>query len=111
MPTMPKMADTQGYPKRPVRIGVGFPAGGPNAILAGLIAQWLSKRLGQPFLVDTQPGRGGNAGTERVVRAPADGYTLLLTGPANAISTSLYPNLGFNFLHDIAPVAGVTREA
>jgi tripartite-type tricarboxylate transporter receptor subunit TctC len=111
MPTVPKVADAQSYPERPVRIVVGFPAGGPNAILGGLIAQWLSRRLGQPFLVETQPGRGGNVGTESVVRAPADGYTLLLTGPANAISASLYPNLGFNFLRDIAPVAGVTREA
>ena len=93
-----------------MRLVVGFPAGGPNDILGRLIAQWLSDRLGQPFVVENQPGGSGNIATETVVRAPADGYTLLLVGPANAISASLYPNLGFNFLRDIAPVAGITRE-
>ena len=89
---------------------VGFPAGGPNDILARLIAQWLSDRLGRPFVVENRPGASGNIATEAVVRAPADGYTLLLVGPANAIGASLYANLSFNFLRDIAPVAGITRE-
>jgi tripartite-type tricarboxylate transporter receptor subunit TctC len=103
------MAET--YPARAIRLVVGFPAGGPNDILGRLIAGWLTQRLGQPFTVENRPGRSGNVGTEIVVRAPADGYTALLCGPANAISGSLYPNLGFNFLRDIAPVAGITREA
>jgi tripartite-type tricarboxylate transporter receptor subunit TctC len=110
LPTLSRIARAQAYPARPVRIVVGFPPGGPNGILAGHVAQWLSERLGQPFLVENRPGRGGNIGTEMVVRAPADGYTLLLCGPANAISASLYPDLGFNFLRDFVPVAGVTRE-
>jgi tripartite-type tricarboxylate transporter receptor subunit TctC len=100
----------QGYPSRPVRLVVGFPAGGPNDILARLIGQWLSERLGQPFVIENRPGASGNIATEAVVRSAPDGYTLLLVGPANAISPSLYPNLSFNFLRDIAPVAGITRE-
>jgi tripartite-type tricarboxylate transporter receptor subunit TctC len=101
----------QSYPSKPVRFIVGFPAGGPNDILGRLMAQWLSERLGQPFVVENRGGQSGNIATEMVVRAPADGYTILLAGPANAISGSLYPNLSFNFLRDIAPVAGITREA
>jgi tripartite-type tricarboxylate transporter receptor subunit TctC len=104
------MAAAQAYPAQSVRLLVGFPAGGPNDILGRLIAQWLSGRLGQPFVVENRPGGSGNIATETVVRAPADGYMLLLVGPANAIGASLYPNLGFNFLRDIAPVAGITRE-
>src|SRR6266545_1132091 len=107
---IPSKARAQAYPSRPVRFVVGFPANGPNDILARLIGQWLSERLGQPFAVENQPGASGNIATEAVVRAPADGYTILLVGPANAISGSLYPNLSFNFLRDIAPVAGITRE-
>jgi tripartite-type tricarboxylate transporter receptor subunit TctC len=103
-------SNAQSYPTRPVRFVVGFPAGGPNDILGRLMAQWLSERLGQAFTVDNMPGRSGNIATELVVRAPADGYTILLVGPANAISGSLYPDLGFNFLRDIAPVAAITRE-
>jgi tripartite-type tricarboxylate transporter receptor subunit TctC len=110
LPAIARVAAAQAYPTRPVRLLVGFPGGGPNDILARLIAQWLSDRLGQPFVVDNRPGASGNIATEAVVRAPADGYTLLLVGPANAIGASLYPNLGFNFLRDIAPVAGITRE-
>jgi tripartite-type tricarboxylate transporter receptor subunit TctC len=108
--TSSQTASAQAYPTRPVRFMVGFPAGGPNDILARLMGQWLSERLGQPFAVENRPGRSGNVATEEVVRAPADGYTILLVGPANAISGSLYQNLSFNFLRDIAPVAGITRE-
>ncbi len=107
--TTAAMAET--YPARPIRLVIGFPAGGPNDILGRLIAGWLTQRLGQPFAVENHPGRSGNVGTEIVVRAPADGYTVLLCGPANAISGSLYPDLAFNFLRDIVPVAGITREA
>ena len=104
------MAHAQTYPTRPVRFVIGFPAGGPNDILGRIVAQWLSDKLGQPFNVENKGGQSGNIATEMVVRAPADGTTVLLCGPANAISGSLYPNLSFNFLRDIVPVAGVTRE-
>jgi tripartite-type tricarboxylate transporter receptor subunit TctC len=110
LPVVPRIANAQTYPARPVRFVVGFPANGPNDILARLMGQWLSERLGQPFAVENRPGTSGNIATEAVVRAPADGYTILLVGPANAISGSLYQNLSFNFLRDIAPVAGITRE-
>ena len=110
LPALPRTASAQTYPSRPVRFVIGFPAGGPNDILGRLMAQWLSERLKQPFAVENKPGTSGNVATELVVRAPADGYTILLVGPANAISGSLYPNLGFNFLRDIAPVAAITRE-
>ena len=104
-------AMAQGYPRRPVKFMVGFPRGGPNDILGRIMATWLSDLLDQPFEVENRPGRSGNIATEAVVRAPPDGYTILLAGPANAISGSLYSNLPFNFLRDIAPVAGITREA
>ena len=110
LPAVSRMGWAQGYPARPVRFVVSFPAGGPNDILGRLMAQWLSERLGQPFVVDNRPGASGNIGTEEVVRAPADGYTLLLVGPANAIGPSLYNDLKFDFLRDIALVAGITRE-
>jgi tripartite-type tricarboxylate transporter receptor subunit TctC len=89
---------------------IGFPAGGPNDILGRLMAQWLSTRLGQPVIVENRPGASGNIATEAVMRAPADGYTLLLVGPANAINPSLDQNPDFSFLRDIAPVAAITRE-
>jgi tripartite-type tricarboxylate transporter receptor subunit TctC len=98
------------YPTRPVRFMVGFPANGPNDILARLMGGWLAARLGQPFNVENRPGKSGNIATEEVVRAPPDGYTILLVGPANAISASLDQNLSFVFLRDIAPVGGITRE-
>jgi tripartite-type tricarboxylate transporter receptor subunit TctC len=103
-------ARAESYPTRPIHVVVGFPAGGPNDILARLVGQWLSERLGQPLIVENRPGASGNLATESVVRAPADGYTLLMVGPANAINASLYNELPFNFLRDISPVAAITRE-
>jgi len=109
LPTASRVARAQVYPARPVRIIVGFVAGGPQTIIARLIGQWLSDRLGQPFVIENRPGAGGNIGAEAVVNAPPDGYALLLAGPPNAINTTLYQNLKFNFLRDIAPVAGIGR--
>jgi tripartite-type tricarboxylate transporter receptor subunit TctC len=110
LPAISRIARAQVYPARPVRFITGFPAGGPTDILARLIGQWLSERLGQPFVIDNRPGGGGNIGTEAVVRAPADGYTLLLVNAASAINATLYAKLNFNFIRDIVPVAGITRE-
>jgi len=107
---MPNMGQAQSYPSKPVHFVIGFPAGGPNDILGRIVAKWLSDRFGQPFNVENKGGKSGNIATEMVVRALANGYTILLCGPANAISGSLYPDLGFNFLRDITPVAGITRE-
>src|SRR5690242_18518405 len=107
--TLSRFARAQTYPSRPVRSIVGFAAGGPNDILARLIGQWLSQRLGQPFVVENRPGAGSNIATEAVVRAPPDGYTFLLVGSPNAINATLYDNLNFNFLRDIAPVASLIR--
>ena len=109
-PAVARGAQAQTFPARPLRLVVGFPAGGPNDILGRLIAQWLAPRLGQSVEVENQPGSSGNIATAAVVRAPADGHTLLLVGPANAISESLPEKLDFVFLRDIAPVAGITRE-
>jgi tripartite-type tricarboxylate transporter receptor subunit TctC len=111
LPALSYLAWAQAYPSRPVRIIVGFSAGGPNDILARLIGQCLSQRLGQPFIVENRPGAGSNLATEAVVRAPADGHALLLAGSPNAINATLYENLNFNFLRDIAPVAGLIRGA
>jgi tripartite-type tricarboxylate transporter receptor subunit TctC len=97
------------YPTKPVRWIVGYPAGGSTDILARLIGQWLSVRLGQQFIIENRPGAGNNLGTEQVVRAAPDGYTILLVNPANAINTTLYEKLSFNFVRDIAPVAGLIR--
>jgi tripartite-type tricarboxylate transporter receptor subunit TctC len=104
-----RIARAQTYPTRPVRLIVGFTAGGAPDILAHLMGQWLSERLGQPFFIENRPGAGGNIATEAVVRAAHDGYTLLLATSADAISASLYQNLNFNFIRDIAPVASLTR--
>jgi tripartite-type tricarboxylate transporter receptor subunit TctC len=100
----------QTYPTRPVRLIVPFGPAGATDITARLIGQWLSERLGQPFVIENRPGGGGNIGTEAVVRAPADGYTLLLCGTPNATNAALYDKLNFNFIRDIAPVAGIERE-
>ena len=105
LPAVSRIAKAQAYPSRPVRIVVGFPPGGGADITARLIGQWISERLGQPFIIDNRPGAGSNIATEAVVRAPADGYTLLLVGTFNAVNATLYDKLNFNFIRDIAPVA------
>src|SRR5262249_30081299 len=99
----------QAYPARPVRLIVGFAPGGTTDITARLIGQWLSERLGQQFVIENRSGAGTNIATEAVVHAPADGYTLLLVTASNAINATLYDKLGFNFIRDIAPVAGIIR--
>jgi tripartite-type tricarboxylate transporter receptor subunit TctC len=104
-----RIARAQTYPTRPVRIVVGFPPGGFGDISARLIGQWLSERLGRQFVIDNRPGAGGNIATDVVARAPPDGYTLLLINTSNASNPTLYDNLNFNFVRDIAPVAGIVR--
>ena len=108
-PVISAIAKAQGYPSRPVRFVVPFPPGGVSDIIARLIGQQLSERLEQPFVIEDRGGAGSNLGTEIVVRAPADGHTLLLDGSANAVNASFYPNLSFNYLRDIAPVASMFR--
>jgi tripartite-type tricarboxylate transporter receptor subunit TctC len=107
LPVLSRFARGQAYPSRPVRIIVGFPAGGGADIVARLIGQWLSERLGQQFIIENRPGAGSNIATEAVVRAAADGYTLLLVHSSNAMNATLYDKLNFNFIRDIAPVAGI----
>jgi tripartite-type tricarboxylate transporter receptor subunit TctC len=107
LPVVSRIAWAQAYPSRPVRIVVGFAAGGGADIVARLIGQWLSERLGQPFVIENRPGAASNIGTEAVVRAAADGYTLLLAASPNAFNATLYDKLNFNFIRDIAPVAGI----
>ena len=109
LPAVSRVAKAEGYPTRPVRVIVGYPPGGSADITARLMGQWLSDRLGQPFVIENRPGGGTNIATEQVVHADADGYTLLLVAPANAINASLYQKLNFNFLRDIEPVAGIIR--
>ena len=109
LPARSLVARAQAYPSRPVRFIVAVAPGGGNDIFARLMGQWLSERLGQPFVVENRPGGGNNIGTEAVVKAPPDGYTLLLASSNNASNAALYDNLGFNFIRDIAPVAGIAR--
>jgi tripartite-type tricarboxylate transporter receptor subunit TctC len=110
LPAISRIAAAQSsYPSRPVRLLVGYPAGGAADLLARLWGQRLSERLGQPFVVDNRPGAASNIATEAVVRAPADGHTLLVIGAFNAINATLYDKLNFNFIRDIAPVAGMLR--
>jgi tripartite-type tricarboxylate transporter receptor subunit TctC len=109
LPAVSHVARAQTYPTRPVRLVVGAPAGGGFDIVARLMGQWLSERLGQSFVIENRPGAGSNIATEAVVRALPDGYTLVLVTAVNAISTSLYEKLSFNLSRDIAPVAGITR--
>jgi tripartite-type tricarboxylate transporter receptor subunit TctC len=109
LPAVSRIARAQPYPSRPVRLVVGAPAGGGFDIVARLIGQWMWERLGQPFVIENRPSAGGNIGTEAVVRAPPDGYTLLLVTGVNAISAALYEKLNFSFIRDIAPVAAIIR--
>jgi tripartite-type tricarboxylate transporter receptor subunit TctC len=110
LPALPRVAAAQTYPSRSVRIIVGFTPGGGNDIVARLIGQWLSDRLGQPFVVENRPGAGSNIGAQAVVNASPDGYTLLLCGTTNAINDTYYPKLSFKFVRDIAPVASITQQ-
>jgi len=109
MPTVSQIAHTQSYPNRPVRLVVGFAPGGGNDITARLMGQWLSERLGQPFVIENRPGAGTNVATEAVVNAAPDGYTILFVAPSAAINATLYEKLNFNFIRDLAPIAGIMR--
>jgi tripartite-type tricarboxylate transporter receptor subunit TctC len=111
LPAVSRIARAQSYPTRPVRIMVGFAAGGATDIVARIMGQWLSERLGQQFVVENRPGAGTNIATEAVVNAAPDGHTLLMVSPTNAVNATLYDRLSYNFIRDIAPVAGVTRVA
>jgi tripartite-type tricarboxylate transporter receptor subunit TctC len=110
LPAVSRMANAQAYPTRPVRLVVGFAAGGAPDIAGRLLAHWLSERLGQQFIIENRPGAGGNIATETVVDAPADGYTLLLVNISNAVNATLYQKLNYNFIRDIAPVASISHE-
>jgi len=109
LPALSRIASAQSYPTRPVRIIVALPAGSSPDIVARLMAQWLSERLGEQFIIDNRPGANGNVGTELAARAAPDGYTLLTPIAANAVNATLYNNLSFNFIRDIAPIAGIVR--
>jgi tripartite-type tricarboxylate transporter receptor subunit TctC len=109
LPAISRVASAQAYPTRPVRWIVGFAPGGGNDIVARLMGQWLSERLGQPVVIENRPGAATNIATEAVVRAPPDGYTLLFVATSSAINATLYEKLNFNFIRDIAPVAGILR--
>src|SRR5437764_8913621 len=109
LPAVSRFAWAQPYPSRPVRLIVPAPAGGSSDILARVVGQWLSEKLGQSFVIENRPGGSNNIGTEAVVRAPADGYTLLLANGTNAVNVTLYDKLNFNFIRDIAAVAGIVR--
>jgi tripartite-type tricarboxylate transporter receptor subunit TctC len=111
LPAVSRVAWAQAYPTRPVRIIDGFAAGGGNDIVARLMGQWLSERLGKPFIIENRPGASGNIATEAVVRAPPDGYSLLMIAPAHVANTTLYEKLNFNFIRDIVPIASIVRAA
>jgi tripartite-type tricarboxylate transporter receptor subunit TctC len=110
LPAVSRIANAQAYPARPVRVVVGFAAGGAPDIAARLVAQWLSERLGQQFIIENRPGAGGNIATEVVVDAAADGHTLLLINISNAVNATLYQKLKYDFIRDIAPVASISHE-
>jgi tripartite-type tricarboxylate transporter receptor subunit TctC len=110
LPAVSRFAFAQAYPTRPVRMIVGFAPGGATDIMARLIGQWLSERLGQQFVIENRPGAGSNIGTEAVVNAAPDGYTLLVVTSVNAINATLYEKLNFNLIRDVAPVASIHRE-
>ena len=109
LPVLPRIASALDYPTRPVRIIVGYAAAGPTDIAGRLVGQWLSQRLGQQFIVENRPGAGSNIGTELVVQAAPDGYTLLLVTTTNAINATLYDKLNFNFIRDVAPIGSIMR--
>ena len=109
LPTLSRRARAQVYPSRPIRLIVGFPAGGPTDITARVMGQWLSERLGQQIVIENRGGAGSNIAVEAMIGAPPDGYTLLIVGATNAINATLYEKLNFNFIRDIAPVAGIIR--
>src|SRR5262245_161747 len=111
LPAVSRIAGAQAYPSRPVRLIIGVSPGGSADVTARLMSQWLSERLGQPFVVESRPGAGSNIATEAVVRSTADGHTLLMVVSANAVNATLYDSLNFNFIRDIAPVASLTRGA
>jgi tripartite-type tricarboxylate transporter receptor subunit TctC len=110
LPALPRIARAQTYPMRPVRLIVGPPAGGGGDVVARLFGQWLSERLGQPFIVENRPGANSNIATEAVVRASRDGYTLLAVDSSAALNATVYDKLTFNFIRDIAPVASIARQ-
>jgi tripartite-type tricarboxylate transporter receptor subunit TctC len=110
LPAMPHVARAQAYPNRPVRLVVGFAPGGPNDINARLIGQWLSERMGQQFVIDNRPGASGNIAMEQVVKSPADGYTITMIALSSSVNATLFPNLPFNFLRDIAPIGSISRS-
>jgi tripartite-type tricarboxylate transporter receptor subunit TctC len=109
LPVLSRTARAQAYPSRPVHIIVPYAAAGPNDIVARVVSQWLSERLGQPFVIENRPGAGTNIGTEMVVHAPPDGYTVLVVSSSHAINATLYDKLNFSFVRDIAPVASIMR--
>src|SRR3989442_1741704 len=110
LPALARIARGQAYPSRPVRIIVRFAPAGPNDIIARALGQWLAERLGQPFVIENRPGAASNVGTEAVVNAAPDGYTVLMVTSVNTINTTLYEKLSFNLIRDVAPVASIHRE-
>src|ERR1043166_53018 len=110
LPAVSRLARAQDYPTRPVRIVVGFAPGGQNDINARLIGQWLSERMGQQFVIDNRPGASGNIAMEQVVKSPADGYTITMIALSSSVNATLFPNLPFNFLRDIAPIGSISRS-